>query len=144
MAAARREPLSAVHHPVTGPEQGNAGALSLGQLVQHPGNDVPVGTSGKPLFGWSGRKPLDPKQRIRPAKSLADTLHEALSAFGEQQRELDRRAARVEYEHLAGRTASRALLRTRSRHGRWRDAHPKPRLPVTGHLGGEVITQPPR
>ena len=85
----RGEPFPAVHHPVTGTEQVRADVPGLGQLIQHPGHHRPVGTSGKSLLDCCRRKPLDPQQRLRRAKPLADSRHETLAAPGEHQRELD-------------------------------------------------------
>ena len=117
------EPLSAVHHPVTGPEQVTAGVAGLGQVIQHPGHHRPVSPSGNPFLDRCRRKPLDPQQRLRRTEPLADPSHETLATSGEQKRELDRRAARVEYQHRAARTACRGLTGTR----RPRDAHRRQR-----------------
>lgn len=78
-----------MHHPVTGPEQVSAHVPGLGQLIEHPGYHRPVGAAGNSLFGRCCREPLDPQQRLRRAKPLADPAHETLAAPGEHQRELN-------------------------------------------------------
>jgi hypothetical protein len=74
---------------VTGPEQASADVTGFGQLIQHPGYHRPVGASGNSLFGRCCREPLDPQQRLRRPKPLADSAHETLAAPGEHQRELN-------------------------------------------------------
>ena len=78
-----------MHHPVTGTEQVRAGMPGPGQLIEHPGYHLPVGSSGKPFLDGRRRKPLDPQRRLRRAEPLADSLHETLAALRVQQRELD-------------------------------------------------------
>ena len=68
----RGEPLSAVHHPVTGPEEVTAGVAGLGQVIQHPGHNSPVSASGNPFLHRCRRKPLDPQQRLKRTEPLAD------------------------------------------------------------------------
>ena len=137
----RGEPLSAVHHPVTGPEQVNAGVAGLGQVIQHPGHDSPVSASGNPFLDRSRRKPLDPQQRLGRAEPLADPPHETLATSGQQERELDRRAARVQHQHQAARTA-RGGLALRGWHASlsygpqlFRDLS----FPVTDHLASPHV-----
>jgi hypothetical protein len=86
----RGEPLSAMYHPVTGPEQVNAGVAGLGQVIQYPGHYSPVSAAGNPFLDRCRRKPLEPQQRLRRAEPLADSPHETLATSGEQKRELDR------------------------------------------------------
>ena len=78
-----------MHHPVTGAEQVSADVPGLGELIEHPGYHRPVGVPGNSLFGRCCREPLDPQQRLRRAKPLADPAHETLAAPGEHQRELN-------------------------------------------------------
>ncbi len=84
------EPLSAVHHPVTGAEQMSAGVAGPGQVIQHPGHDSPVSASRNPFLDRFRRKPLHPQQRLGRAEPLADSPHETLATSGDQKRELDR------------------------------------------------------
>jgi hypothetical protein len=85
----RGEPLSAVHYPVTGPEQVSGDVPGSGQLIQHQGYHRPVGASGKSLLGRCCREPLDPQQGLRRAQPLANPAHETLAAPRKHQRELD-------------------------------------------------------
>ena len=121
---------------MTSPEQLSGGVPGLGQVTKHPGHDSSVSAFGKPFFGCRGREPLDPQQRLRRAEPLTDPAHETLATSGEQQRELDRRATRVEHQHQAARTASGGLA---GAHGRpslgacsrcWRYAMPAGLLSV--------------
>ena len=111
----RGEPLPAVHHPVTGPEQVSADVPGLRQLVKHPGHYPPVGASGHSFYGCCRRKPLNSQQALRMAEPLADPPHETYAALGVHQRELNRRAARVEDQHE---TACNGAAGTGGRHGR--------------------------
>jgi hypothetical protein len=85
----RGEPLSAVHYPVTGPEQVSGDVPGSGQLIQHQGYHRPVGAFGKSLLGRCCREPLDPQQGLRRAQPLANPAHETLAAPRKHQRELD-------------------------------------------------------
>jgi len=96
-------------HTVTSPEQLSAGVPGLGQVTQNAGHYSPVSASGKPFLDCCRREPLDPQRRLRRAEPLANPTHETLAGSGEQQRKLDRRATRVEYQHQAARNASGGL-----------------------------------
>jgi hypothetical protein len=86
----RSEPLSAVHHPMTGPEQVSVGRPGLGQVIHHSGHDSLVSAFGNQFFDCGGRKPLDSQQRFRRAQPLTDPVHDTLATPGRQQRKLDR------------------------------------------------------
>ena len=135
------EPLSAMHHPVTGTEQMSAGMPGLGQVIQHPGHHGLVSPSGKPFLDRRPWKPLDPQQGLGRTEPLADPPHETLASSGEQKRELDRRTARVEHQHQAARTA-RGGLALRGRPASVSYGPQRSRdlgFPVTDHLGSPHV-----
>ena len=78
----RSEPLTAVHHPMTGPEQANGLVPGFGQVIQHAGHDSPMSAIGKPFLNRLCRKPLDPQQRLRRAQPLADSPHQTFPTPG--------------------------------------------------------------
>jgi hypothetical protein len=108
---------------MTGPEQVSVDLPGLGQVTQHTGHHSPVSAFGNPFFDCGGRKPLDPQQRLRRAQPLTDPPHHTLATPRKQQRKLDRRAARVEHQHQAARTATGGVAGARARRRHPRDAN---------------------
>ena len=80
----RSEPLSAVHHPVTGPDQMNAGVPGARHVFQHTRNDSLVTALGKPFFDRRRRKPLNPQHRLGRAEPVGYPREHALTSAGDQ------------------------------------------------------------
>src|SRR4029077_18428511 len=93
------EPVAPVHHPVPGADQVRARA---GHAVQDAGDDRLAAAVGEG-FGDVARWTLDSQHGLVGADLVGQAAQHPLAGSGGDQRELHRRAARVEHQHRAAR-----------------------------------------